>query len=289
MNRRNFIRVGLIYVPTFFACHGGIARLGNLDSEVGDWIKRTKDNGGGYTSTAVIANDKCIKLIKAAGIRSKILRLNLFCGDRNGSLAPLIDDAGASTDNAFINSSFSETTGWVMNNANEYISTGLNPSVSLSVNDAHLAIWMGGTAGAHTWIPTGVTGFGGNDFYMTTSYTGFGILPNVWTGTGRPIVADTDGTGYYHVSRTSGSADGVKVYKNGALVGTSTSVGGSPPDTTASAIGVVIMNCNNGGVALGGAPNTKAGHAYHIGKGFTETEVAVMYGILQRTETILGR
>jgi len=266
--------------------HAAIGFTG-LDPEVNSWMYRVRTNGGVYTTRSIVANDTAMKLAKSAGLRSKLLRFSLFDGDRTGSLTPLIKDVGAATDNGFGPMTYSETNGWACANPTEYISTGFNPT-NLTTSDAHLGVYFGGTAGAHGWIPMGVTGFGSDHFFLLASYTAVGAGGPIWA-TPYPSAADTSGLGFYLVSRTSSASNGVKVYKDGAAVATSSSVGGSPPNTASSAAGVVVLNCNNGGTALGGAPTTKSAHGYQIGKGFTDADVLAMDNIWRRTKTILGR
>jgi hypothetical protein len=259
-----------------------------LDPEVNAWMGRVRTNSGNYTTLSLVANDTAMKMAKAAGLRSKLIRFSLFDGDRTGSLNPLIKDVGAVTDNAFPTMGYSESLGWnCAGGATEYLSTGVNPT-NLTANDAHLAIYFGGTAGAHGWIPMGVTGFGADHFFLLASYTAVGAGGPIWA-TPYPSAADTSGLGFYLVTRTSSSADGTKVYKDGSLVATSASVGGSPPNTGADAAGVMILNCNNAGSALGGAPSTKYAHGYHLGKGFTAADASAMNNIWLRAKAILGR
>lgn len=305
MTRRRFIRklawTGAIFVPTWFHAgrtHGGSMRFGHLDWEAGDWVSRVRTaspTNGMVTASSVVASDLFIKLLKSSGIRTKVLRANLFCGDRVGGQIPqLLEPSFINLqDSAFAGSSYSEVAGWTMNAATEYIYTGFNPSAQLTANSAHLSLYLGGTTGAHTWIPIGTTSASDppNDFFMTTSYTSLGQALDCWTNTGRPEAADTNGLGFYLGSRTSGSSDGCKIYKNGTLTGTSSSVGNSPPNIGGGspALGMLVMNCRNGGVALGGAPNTKSGLGYSFGTGLTGDEGVLLYNAFQRANTILGR
>lgn len=256
------------------------------DAEVLDWVSRILGNGSTIAQASVDAADTFMKAIKSAGVRSKILRLNLFAGDNPGAaLIPLIKDAGAVADGNPGPSNYSESRGFWVNNPSERITTAFNPSVSLTDDSAHMGIYLGGTPSAQAAIVMGVTQFGGNDFYLTASYTALGQVANIWSGTGRPVAADTDGTGFYMGSRTSGLSTGVKIYRNGSLTGTSSSVGGNAANATGE--GVHVMNCNQNGTPL--TATNKDCRGYQIGTGLSDSEAAAVYSAWLAFNTALSR
>jgi hypothetical protein len=209
--------------------------------------------------------------IRQSGLRGTIVRANL-CVGATGLAAVITDGGNPSADTKNGTPSYTEANGWSTTSDSNFIYNQLNPSVSLSVNSAHLACYLGGTAGAEAAFPMGLTAISGNDFYITTAYTGFGQLLNIWGGTGRPVVADTDGRGFYVGSRTSGATNGVAVYRNGARTGTSTSVTGSPPNQ--ASVGVPVLVVYNG-TSIGHI--TKPCRGYQVGFGLTDRQVADFY------------
>ena len=294
MNRRRFIKTGLIFVPTCFVCRGGSVALSHLDPDTYDWMQRVKANSGTYNSSSVVASDTGFKLLKAEGLRSKILRLNFICGNElAASLTPHIKDKGASYDTKTGSVVFAETQaghgGWLAQTLGvDFIDTGLVPSTDMSglTNDAHLAVYSGGSAGGNAEIPIGLAL--SDSFFITTNYNGGGLgqATDIWTATGRPALGDASGLGFYLGTRTSSSSDGVTQYKNGTLTATSGSVGGSPSNCNVS----VYVTATNAG---GGGPIAQAlGHwieGYSIGTGVTAVQTMALYNVFQRVETILNR
>src|SRR2546430_17574212 len=78
------------------------------DSEVTDWVARSVANGGSVSAATRSAVNTFMGAIKAASLRTKMLRLNLFCGDdfvhdnitatMGAGQVPLIKDKGGSLD-----------------------------------------------------------------------------------------------------------------------------------------------------------------------------------------------
>src|SRR5437762_160 len=119
MNRRKFIKTGLIYVPTLFICSGGIAKLGNLEPEVYIWMGRILSLSGNYTSKSIVCNDTMIKLLKTNNLRSSIARMGTFTGiGINAIKAALISDVNPTLNDdtgSFVDGDFSENSGLVGN------------------------------------------------------------------------------------------------------------------------------------------------------------------------------
>jgi hypothetical protein len=255
----------------------------NYDWEANAWRINAQTNGGTFGGNTYIAGTQFMKLLRQGGLRTRLLRVNIFAGvDALAAKAAIIHDVGPVLD-AYTGGtpSYNETNGFSTGGA---IATDFNPT-NLTVNDAHEGIYLGGTAGAETAFAMGVTAFGGNDMYMTTCYTGFGQLVNLWVSTGRPAVTDTDGRGYYVGTRTSSATTGVGVFRNGLRTGTSTSVGGNPPDTGSTG-GMFIKDCNAAGSGIGGT--TKPCRGYQLGRGLTDAQVSTFYVIWQRTQLTIS-
>lgn len=273
---------------------------GSTDPDADDWIDRVIANSGTASVATQDAVNTLVLSLKAANLWTKIIRMNLFCGDQlAAALVPLKKDAGDTLD-AIVgsNHTYSEANGIAQTQTGdpsklEYITTGLNPSAtSMGANDGHLSIYLAGTAGAETGVvPIGATAFGGNDMYLATSYATIGFAPDLWVSTGRPVVVDTDGRGFYIASRLSG-ANGVKAYRNGFLLGVSTSVGGSPPDALAgpNTKGLTVLGANVGPAGTENSiATTKYCRAYTMGLGLTESDAETLFTIIQHFQVTLNR
>lgn len=59
---------------------------GIWNADAADWIKRVEANGGGVSTSTAGAVTAFCNAIDAAGIRDRFYRLNLFCGNSDGSL-----------------------------------------------------------------------------------------------------------------------------------------------------------------------------------------------------------
>ncbi len=263
------------------------------DWEARNWKQRVLTNAyADLPGKSYLAGITWMKMVRQAGLRDRVLRANLCIGGTvSGSPATgppfvcIINDVGSAKDSTVGTPTYTEADGFTTGADGDCITTAFNPT-NLTANDAHLAVYFGGTAGAEATFALGVTGFAGNDFYLATSYPALGQLVNIWTGTGRPVVADTDGRGFYVGVRTSSATNGVAVYRNGLRTGNSTSVGGSPPNTVGTS-GIFYMSVNNGGSPL--THTTRKGRGYQVGRGLTDAQVQTFYTIWQQLENTFGR
>ena len=126
--------------------------LDGLDPEVISWIYRVDTAGGSTDQITVNALNSWIKKINATpGLRGKLKRVNLFCGDNlNSALTPLITDVGLGVDTGhnFVEEDYLKSgnlTGLKDRSPSEgtekYIDTGLDfESSGIQFNDGHLAI-----------------------------------------------------------------------------------------------------------------------------------------------------
>lgn len=284
----------LFFLALFTASSLHAAFYDSYDWEAQKWRQAVFNNSpGGATlpDKTYLAGITWIKLVRQAGLRNKVLRANLCIGNAiSGSpsvgppFVPIINDVGSAKDSTSGNPTYTEASGFTATADGDAIITNFNPT-NLTVNDAHLACYMGGTAGAEATFAMGVTGFGSDNFFLIVSYSAIGEGAPIWAAP-YPTAADTDGRGFYVGSRTSGAATGVAIYRNGLRVGTSTSVGGNPPDTTGTS-GVFYLAVNNAGSPL--AATTKKGRGYQLGRGLTDAQVQTFYTIWQVLEGTFGR
>src|SRR5688572_24188883 len=102
---------------------GGFA----YDPEVLDWVDRVVANGGSVSQSTKDAANTFMVSIKAAGVRSKIYRLNLYAGTGFAACkTPLIKDIGDAVDTTvnFVSGDYSESTGLTGDGGSKYLSTG---------------------------------------------------------------------------------------------------------------------------------------------------------------------
>jgi hypothetical protein len=124
--------------------------LSNADAQ--DWLDRVYANGGTVSAaTAASVNQFCVD-IDAAGIRSKMLRLNLFCGGNlNAALVPLYRGQSLTgtqygniyDDNKgpYVSGDYTETgaTGGLKGNGtSKYLDTGFQQQ-TITLTDFHLS------------------------------------------------------------------------------------------------------------------------------------------------------
>ncbi len=255
--------------------HANAAHFDQYDWEVARWASTNATpatnaySGLGYNGAVL-----WMKSVRNAGLRGLVLRANLVSGNgvrgtptsAGSPMSPVVFDFGLAGNDVSL-STFAYSEGNGLTNAS--IVTGFNPT-NFTANDASIAIYLGGTAFAEAEIVMGCSMAAG-DCFLTTSYTALGQTADIWTSTGRPTVADTDGRGFYVGSRTSSAATGVAIYRNGVLTGTSSSVGGSPPNTaTANANGLLVMAFNTDGGLVG--QSRKALRGYQFTRGLSAAQ-----------------
>lgn len=123
-----------------------------LDPEVISWMYKIESSGGKVDSNTINALNGWVKKINSKlGLRPKLKRVNLFCGDNLfSSLIPIIADAGPSSDTNFnfAEGDYLETGASAglkdrapVQGVSKYIDTGLNFTNSgLTFNNGHFAV-----------------------------------------------------------------------------------------------------------------------------------------------------
>lgn len=287
MNRRHFIKTGLIFVPTWFCTNGigGNVSLSALDPEAWDWMGRVTGNGGNYTSLSVVAQDTFFKIIKAGGVRPLIYHCNNYLGTGLLSCAvPAIKDKGNTVDTMtnFVAGDYSESTGLTGNGTSKHIDTGLNLLSHIpSVNSLSLAAYIR-TNTQESKITMGAVTSGNSS---SLAYLYIRDTSNIRKGVAcAENGARADGTsslGLWHVSRTSSSL--IKLYNNGASLASDTGGSGTLPN-----LSVFVHAWND---SSGGAQNysNRPLGCYMIGAGFNDAQSAVFYNACQTAQTIVAR
>lgn len=158
---------------------------------------------------------------------------------------------------------------------NGYANTGILPSTVLSLNDAHLGVYLrtinnigvdiGATAGV---VNTQIASRLGGIYYGFINQT---LVPSV---------ANAVSTGHYIASRTGATAQ--TNYKNGASILATTSV-----STALPAFNIFLGARNTNGLANNFAQRELA--MASIGSGLTAGEVSTLYTLIQAMQTSLSR
>jgi len=278
----------------------------------------TYGNNGYYSSTrnqthSLIASSVWMGAVRSAGLYpGNILRANLMCGasynGTNGAgdcvlsactnligspQVPLINDTGGGMDLAVgvqYRWKYQETgtgggLGCVSTNSYVVLNTGIMPTnVSAWKNDVHACIYMT-IGGVENSVLMGASDVAStNVFAIETSYTTVGQASLIWFYLGNPASVDTDGTGLYLGTRTSGAANGVTQYHNGVSTGSSSSVSGDPAYLPFT---IYVLGYNYAGTPLYSTARLCGGYA--LGRGLTATQNTNYYNAWQKFETLLGR
>lgn len=256
------------------------------DSEVLDWVTRVGNNGGSVSQGTKDAVDTFMKALKAAGLRSKIARLNPYAGTGlAAAMTPLIKDIGGTTDtNNFTEGEYSESTG-VTSGGAHFLSTGAPLSALYALDGTNHAMSYGlyvRSSSNASALDMG-TFDGTNYSYLSVANTANTYYAMTDNGAGIGPVSDSNGHGFYLGVRLSTSS--MKVYKNGSQLATTT----TPGSLTSSAINIFVhcANNNNGGGGIAVSPRALGG--YQLGTDFDATQNTNLYNAWQALETALGR
>ncbi len=291
MNRRKFIKTasGLLvpisliassHIP--FGFYNYSTSSSSIDPEVLDWAARVTANGGTYNSDSLLAQDLGIKIIKAAGQRSLVLRWNLYCGlDLIACRTPLIIDKGSSIDGnngfvPFVESDYSQSTGLVKATASANLDTGFTCNTDwTSDNDCAMGAYVR-TNSSDTGAIMGSAS--GNVTYLLPSYGGTTTYASMHSTGTQQSFADTNGLGHYMVVRRA--SNDFKIYKNGISQVSFTTPDGNRPANT------IVVHAYN---ALAPAYSNRIVAGYDICLGMTAAETLVHYNAIQAVQTFLGR
>lgn len=279
----------MVFVPTVFACSGGIARLGNLEPEAAAWMRRIKGLSANYTSKSVVCNDYMVKALKANGLRSSIVRMNTYTGVNVAAVqAALISDANPTVNDSpqqLDEADFSEATGLTGNGTNEFMLSGCTQGDLYALDSVNHSF----TYGAYVCASNNQSGFAmgefnGSDYcYLYVSNAGATSFFSTGISANQISVGDSAGSGLY-VGSYNSTTD-AKLYKRGAQIGTTA----TPGATHNNGYFVGLLDVNNQNTLNPVAPSTKTWGGYFCGRGIDATGQLVLNYIWERGMTILGR
>lgn len=297
MNRRKFIKTATGVLIPSAALASAPLPLGfwkpassgaNVDSEVLDWVARVVAGGGTVSGTTQTAADTLMKAIKAAGLRSKILRMGIYAGDTKACCAfPFIKDIGGTTESfsGAISSgtwTYSETGagGGLASSGGDILDTGVAANnASMGLEDYHMGVYKttkvtGGIPMGAGTSGTGVGAFSFNAAGNVMHYFMFSATGDITN------VSDTGQIGYY-VEARNGTLTG---YKNGSSAGTNASPGGAR-----STGNIYVHNASLNGGPWGGGADQATLACYHLGTFLTSSDVTALYNAVQAFQTTLTR
>lgn len=271
-----------------------------LDPIVFDWANvRVPANGGSVSKFTVKAVNTFIRDIRKAGIRNKIYRLNLFCGndfthDLSTNLGavqvPLIKDFGNALDttaNSASTWSYAElgSGGGLQTSAGSTLSTGVIPNAAWpDITSGHIGAYV------RTALNEGSQALGTQA--TVSPFSNIVITAGPWSdGSSYSAIhaaadanfSDSNGVGFYLGSRLSNT--NTAIYKNGTSRATSST----------SNVGNIVSNREIGIFAFYiGVPSavmfcTKRLAGYTFGLGLTSSEALAFYNAWQKFQTALGR
>lgn len=261
-------------------------------TEVDSWLTRVSAASGTVSAGTETAVRAFVTSCKSASIWSLIQRCNLFCGDFNASLIPLVNTLGNAADTFTngVSADYTEALGPQTNGTDKRISGGYTPSELVGGMSCYLRT----TQASDT---TGRCLMGADNTGATQSFrlmgnrdaingAAAGSVRGTWGGavaSSAPVTTGGLVAGFWHIVRR-GPTD-AELFKNGASVGTS-----STSITPATAqVPITIMCLNNNGVTAAYLASGSRVGGYVIDSGMSSAQAAALYSAIQAFQTALSR
>lgn len=263
------------------------------------WNRNINANSGSAKPSTRLACTVWFRDIKSAGIRSKILRANLMCGDNLASATYcVIYDKGNPFNDINHNGDFGNSDYFESGNGGgihgvkatpKYLQTKFVPSTGFSsIDNLHFSYYVTGPI-SETRIIMGSQELASTtaSIYGYANYTGVGSIAVVGSQAGAANYAldasDTLATGGHYCGSRISSAS-LKLYKNAVNTASAVTPAGSLPATTDGFY--IFCLADN---ASPNAPTDRTLGGYTLGAGLSASEVGVLYGAFQAFETALNR
>lgn len=247
----------------------------DMERETIAWQSRVVNNGGSVSFGTLLAVNDFVKDV--ASIRSKLVRVNLFCGDQLAAAQiPLFFNASGSiipdgkTKDSLINvvaGDYTEATG-LQFGATKVLHTGLIPNANSTIgqNDVHCSVVVANNAQASLGdIYTGTA------LLLYSRYTDNKMYYRVNASTDDGAVASTNSIGFWLISRLNGTNE--YAYKNGSEV--HAGVKASVSESSTQFILATGMN--------------RLFRGYTIGAGLTAGEVSLLNTAIEKFNDALSR
>ena len=281
---------------TYLPGYDGIA-------DADDWVSRVSTAGGSVSTATRAAVTRFCVAIQAAGLRSKIWRLNAFCGSSlTAALVPIYrgpsrtgTQYGNTTDtnNNFVSGSYAEATGLTGNGTTRYLTLGTFAQLRTS--------WATGHFGAD------YTGADSTDRYIMGGFFNEGLTSprgwyRIWGSTtygingvfGNPTKSGFTQTGNLKIVNRSSSTS-LWFYEAGERVSTETTTTNTSTEQPLGQFCIMAASYTNvsGGVATtsvnGYGPAVGTIRGYTIGDSFTQFQAYAFGAAWIRLQQELGR
>lgn len=259
--------------------------------DVASWMQRAKNNNGIFSYKTLLALQNFCNSIDSAGLRSRMLRVNLICGDNlNAALVPLyLSESTSSTTlgNAtdtnlnFVSGDYAESAGLQGNASNKALDTGLNPSAAGITLTGHMSVYHAAfTLAANRAFMGVVSPSFGQIYLIATNESNSGLYETYYGGA--TVISASSRSDATHILLQRTATTSATLYANGgAIVSSSSSVTGGDPSRS-----IYIFARNQGAIAN---PTNMRCRGYSIGRTMTATQISTFYSIMTNFATDLGR
>jgi hypothetical protein len=264
----------------------------SLHPEAADWAARVTAAGATCSGTTLTAVSKFCRSIDAAGIRSKFLRLNLFCGSSiTAALIPLYRSSAyggaavgnaSDTNNNFVSGDYSESGGLTKTaSTSKYLDTGLAPE-DFDISTGHLAVYRGAFSASNVALLS-VRSL--TDYYEifkrgdSKHHAAFGS-----TTLAVPSTETTHASAGLIVGSRTGATTLRYFFAGAQTAENTTSV---TPANTSHNWFVFAMNNNGSAASYTGLAQPLYG--YSIGRGMTNNDVQSYTSAMNALQTSIGR
>lgn len=264
-----------------------ILDTGSIHPEALNWAERVAANGGTVSdSTLRSVSDFCHE---TASIRSLFLRLNLFAGNNlNAALVPLylgeapgiVYGNSVDTNFNFVAADYTErgtNGGLVGNGVNKYLDTGFIPNsvAAFGQNNSSFSVYCN------------TNNSGNRDLGCQSGFSNVVNIISRQAGSMYHAINNSllnssiaDARGLNLINRISSL--NYFVYKNSIQLLNPTSTSSSKPTVS------TFVYCNNNSGTPSGYTNQRLS-SYHLGVGFSATQIIIFYNALQKFQTALNR
>jgi hypothetical protein len=291
MNRRNFIKSGLIYVPWLVLPHdlvnaSAFLPVPTLNDNTYRWAyQRVPSASSSISAATLMKADRLMSGLIKYSLVSRIVRMNLMVGRTLNALKqPFITNNSAVEEviTNFVAGDYSEATGLTGDGSTKSMLCKVDlAGATFGDNDLAMAVYVrNGTNEAKVCIGVQQSP---NDTTLMPSNGGVTYWDSNNAATGRISAVDVNGTGYYLGSRSSSSSS--VLYKNGISTASTSNAGGSR-SSVGPQVGVFCIYDSGVGQA---ALTTRNLSHYAVMLGLDATQAANMSRLVIQFETAMGR
>jgi hypothetical protein len=252
--------------------------------DVASWMQRAKNNGGQFSYRTLLNLQTFCNAIDAAGLRSTMLRLNLFVGDNlQAALTPIYVSGSATgttlgnatdTNNNFVSADYTEygsNGGLLGNGSTKYLDTGFSLSVAGIVSSL-----------VANRVLIGVQDAGFSQYFQIGHNGSANAYESYYGGSSGSPAGTTLSVGAVHALLNRSSNTSIQFYNNGSANGSSsTSVSPGNPGRT------VWVFARNQGTAAG--PIAARFRGYSIGRTVSASAASTFYTTLTAFATNMER